>query len=261
MAKTTCDANTQGPRAAGRLGARRRARQGASRRRRHDRHAIRHRAATRNRRPAPPAPPGWRGLEAARADPASARIGPHWPRFHEADGRRDLHGLERTRREPSARAPPAAHLAARRPRSRPSRRARREPGMSTMPATSVMSASAANAPDATISTISSKAANAAKREPSLPSRTASRNPPASIVRGAPHCRRIMQETPCVAAAKRMNERARRLSARVRRRECVTLTASPATLKIRRGTRSCSIHPQPRACAFASPARCARRSAR
>lgn len=39
----------------------------------------RHRAATRNRRPAPPAPPGWRGLEAARADPASARIGPHWP--------------------------------------------------------------------------------------------------------------------------------------------------------------------------------------
>lgn len=79
MAKTTCDANTQGPRAAGRLGARRRARQGASRRRRHDRHAIRHRAATRNRRPAPPAPPGWRGLEAARADPASARIGPHWP--------------------------------------------------------------------------------------------------------------------------------------------------------------------------------------
>lgn len=79
MAKTTCDANTQGPRAAGRLGARRRARQGASRRRRHDRHAIRHRAATRNRRPAPPAPPGWRGLGAARADPASARIGPHWP--------------------------------------------------------------------------------------------------------------------------------------------------------------------------------------
>lgn len=193
--------------------------------------------------------------------PALARIGPHWPRFHEADGRRDLHGLERTRREPSARAPPAAHLAARRPRSRPSRRARREPGMSTMPATSVMSASAANASDATISTISSKAANAAKREPSLPSRTVSRNPPASIVRGAPHCRRITQETPCVAAAKRMNERARRLSARVRRRECVTLTASPATLKIRRGTRSCSIHPQPRACAFASPARCARRSAR
>lgn len=75
MAKTTCDANTQGPRAAGRLGARRRARQGASRRRRHDRHAIRHRAATRSRRPAPPAPPGWRGLEAARVDPASARIG------------------------------------------------------------------------------------------------------------------------------------------------------------------------------------------
>lgn len=75
MAKTTCDANTQGPRAAGRLGARRRARQGASRRRRHDRHAIRHRAATRSRRPAPPAPPGWRGLGAARADPASARIG------------------------------------------------------------------------------------------------------------------------------------------------------------------------------------------
>ncbi len=75
MAKTTCDANTQGPRAAGRLGARRRARQGASRRRRHDLHAIRHRAATRSRRPAPPAPPGWRGLGAARADPASARIG------------------------------------------------------------------------------------------------------------------------------------------------------------------------------------------
>lgn len=75
MAKTTCDANTQGPRAAGRLGARRRARQGASRRRRHDRHAIRHRAATRNRQPAPPAPPGWRGLGAARVDPASARIG------------------------------------------------------------------------------------------------------------------------------------------------------------------------------------------
>lgn len=39
----------------------------------------RHRAATRSRRPAPPAPPGWRGLEAARVDPASARIGPHWP--------------------------------------------------------------------------------------------------------------------------------------------------------------------------------------
>lgn len=39
----------------------------------------RHRAATRSRRPAPPAPPGWRGLGAARADPASARIGPHWP--------------------------------------------------------------------------------------------------------------------------------------------------------------------------------------
>lgn len=75
MAKTTCDANTQGPRAAGRLGARRRARQGASRQRRHDRHAIRHRAATRSRRPAPPAPPGWRGLGAARVDPTSARIG------------------------------------------------------------------------------------------------------------------------------------------------------------------------------------------
>ncbi|KGU72152.1 hypothetical protein X883_1505 [Burkholderia pseudomallei MSHR4304] len=243
MAKTTCDANTQGPRAAGRLGARRRARQGASRRRRHDRHAI---SASRRDSKPPARTAGASRVARLGSRARRSRIGPHWPRFHEADGRRDLHGLERTRREPSAGAPPAAHLAARRPRSRPSRRARREPGMSTMPATSVMSASAANA---------------SKREPSLPSRTASRNPPASIVRGAPHCRRIMQETPCVAAAKRMNERARRLSARVRRRECVTLTASPATLKIRRGTRSCSIHPQPRACAFASPARCARRSAR
>lgn len=258
MAKTTCDANTQGPRAAGRLGARRRARQGASRRRRHDRHAI---SASRRDSKPPARTAGASRVARLGSRARRSHISPHWPRFHEADGRRDLHGLERTRREPSAGAPPAAHLAARRPRSRPSRRARREPGMSTMPATSVMSASAANASDATISTISSKAANAAKREPSLPSRTASRNPPASIVRGAPHCRRITQETPCVAAAKRMNERARRLSARVRRRECVTLTASPATLKIRRGTRSCSIHPQPRACAFASPARCARRSAR
>lgn len=76
MAKTTCDANTQGPRAAGRLGARRRARQGASRRRRHDRHAI---SASRRDSKPPARTAGASRVARLGSRARRSRIGPHWP--------------------------------------------------------------------------------------------------------------------------------------------------------------------------------------
>lgn len=76
MAKTTCDANTQGPRAAGRLGARRRARQGASRRRRHDRHAI---SASRRDSKPPARTAGASRVARLGSRARRSRIGPHRP--------------------------------------------------------------------------------------------------------------------------------------------------------------------------------------
>lgn len=68
MAKTTCDANTQGPRAAGRLGARRR--------RRHDRHAI---SASRRDSKPPARTAGASRVARLGSRARRSRIGPHWP--------------------------------------------------------------------------------------------------------------------------------------------------------------------------------------